>query len=95
VSQFLQTTLGPEVYEPVTTTYRKLRSSKGKEQPLASSPKRQTPRYLHIIALRDDKQQRDLDADLTGNLAVLKWDLVTEYTGLEANILDAPSMAIR
>jgi hypothetical protein len=68
-------------------TYRdKLRSSVRKENPLAPPPKRQIPSYLHVIAAADDEQQRRLEA-AAGNVAVLKWTVVEEYTGLTADIM--------
>jgi hypothetical protein len=71
----------------VVTTYRdKLRPLARKENPPAPLPKRQTPRYLHVIAAAEDEQQRRLEA-AGGNVAVLRWTVVEEYTGLTADIM--------
>lgn len=83
----MRATLGPEAHKPVVATYRsKLRSSARKENALVPLPTRQTPRYLRVIAAPDDEHQRHLEA-VGDSVAVLKWTVVEEYTGLTADIM--------
>jgi len=90
VAEFLGVILGPEAHKPVVKTYRKirnkLRSSAREENTLAPLPTRETPRYLRVIAAPDDKQQRRLEA-VANSVAVLKWKMVQEYTGLTADVM--------
>lgn len=84
MKNFFVTTLGPEIHSEVQTAYRaKLRSLT--EQNLA---RRQTPRFLRIIAADDDNdnQQHRLTAE-TGDVIGLKWDAVKGYAGSAADIL--------
>lgn len=88
VMKFLEATLGPNVHAPVVEIYcSKLRSSSYKEGARAPVPKRQTPRYLHVIAAPDDEEPRRLDTEAPDSVAVLKWDVVTNYTGLTVDVI--------
>ncbi|KAF8521901.1 hypothetical protein BU17DRAFT_87449 [Hysterangium stoloniferum] len=86
----LEMVLGPAVYTPIADIYRsKLRSSIRAQQQSASHSKRQTPRFLRIIATPDDKQQKRLKREWKGDVAVLQWDVVKGYIGSTADVLEA------
>lgn len=80
--------LGPEVYAPVETAYRsKFRSSTQTKQTIASQQQRQSPRFLRIIATPDDDQKNRLTTESTGDMVVLRWDVVKKYGGSAADIV--------
>jgi hypothetical protein len=88
VAKFFVMTLGPEVETEVETIYRsKLHSST--KQKLPFQPQRQTPRFLRIIVAADDddgKQRHRLTVE-TGDVVMLKWDVVKQYAGSAADTL--------
>jgi hypothetical protein len=78
----------------VVRTYRdKFRSSAREGNLLALPPKRQTPRYLHVIAGADDEHQRHLET-AADHVAELKWTVVEEYAGLSVDIMRQQVAAI-
>ena len=83
--------LGPEVYKPVADSYcNKLRGYTKAQELFASSPTRQTPRFLSIIATPDDEQEKHRAGERMGDsteVAVLRWSLVEKYLGSTANVI--------
>ncbi|KAF8521967.1 hypothetical protein BU17DRAFT_64689 [Hysterangium stoloniferum] len=73
----LEMILGPEIHVPIVETYhKKLRNSiQAQQQSASDSSRRQTPRFLRIIATPDDEQRERLKAEWKGDLAVLRWDV--------------------
>ena len=66
--------LGSADYRPVVNAISgKLRSfSKAPE----GGPRRPTPRFLRIIATRDDKKREGLNAEKTADVGFLRWECV-------------------
>jgi hypothetical protein len=66
--------LGSADYEPEVNAIRqKLRSfSKAPEE----QSRRPTPRFLRIIATRDDKKRERLNAEKSGDVGFLRWECV-------------------
>ena len=86
VKDLLTVMLGEGAFEPVVNVYReKHRSSIHAKKESSSQQKRQTPRYLRVIATPDDQQQKCLEAEAQGDVAVLKWDIVVRYAGSAAH----------
>jgi hypothetical protein len=56
----------------------KLRST---TKALASQLHRPTPRYLRIIATRDNKRVESFKADEKGDVGVLRWELIEQLFG--------------
>ncbi|KAF8510406.1 hypothetical protein BU17DRAFT_98110 [Hysterangium stoloniferum] len=79
----LEIILGPEIYMPIVETYcKKLHNSiQAQQQSASDSSRRQTPRFLRIIATPDDEQRERLKAEWKGDLAVLRWDVVRDCIG--------------
>lgn len=84
----LESMLGSAESKPLIDDYRqKLRSSTASSQKFASQPQRQTPRYLRIIATRDDNQKQRLKAEWKGDVGVMRWESVERYLGSVANVV--------
>jgi hypothetical protein len=82
----LKSMLGSAEYRPLVDDYRKkLGSSTAFDQRLASEPPRKTPKYLRIIATRDDERGQRLKAEWKGDVGVLRSDAVEQYFGSTAD----------
>ena len=93
MEKFFETILGPN--GPATETYRsKLCSSTKGVQVLDSSPMRQTPRFLRVIATPDDNQNDRLEGHSKGDMAILRWSFVNEYVGSSLDAITLPMSAI-
>jgi len=65
--------LGSADYKPVVNDIRQqLRSSTRAAEKSESQPQRQTPRFLRIIATRDDQKRERLKADGNGDVGFLR-----------------------
>ncbi|KAF8516724.1 hypothetical protein BU17DRAFT_92559 [Hysterangium stoloniferum] len=85
----LEMLLRPAVYAPIANSYhRNLCSSIQAQQQSASHSTRQTPRFLRIIAIPDDEEQKCLKGEWKGDVAVLRWDVVERYIGSMADSLE-------
>jgi hypothetical protein len=94
VLDLLKMLVGPEVYPPVADGYRsKLRSATQAKKDADSQPQRKTPRYLRVIASPDDTQRRRLETGYPGDVAMLRWDVMKEYSGA-ADIITTKMLAI-
>jgi hypothetical protein len=84
--------LGPEIYQPVVEHIRaRLRSA---DTPHKQLPKRETPRYLRIIASPDDEQDIRLRAEFQGDVGTLRWDVVKECVGSMADIAKSHMVSV-
>ena len=77
--------LGSAEYKFSVDEYRqKLRSCQNLN---ATQPLRKTPKYLRIIASPDDAQMERLNAEVNGDIGVLRWEVVKRYLGSTADIV--------
>ena len=74
--------MGKENYYPIVEGIRGNLRSEGQTRDLES--KRETCRFLSVVACPDDQQETRLHKD---NQATLKWDVVEDYVGPAANIV--------
>ena len=84
--------LGPAIQQQAIDGIRsRLRSAN--KQP-TSSQTRETPRYLHIIASPDDKQDIRLKAEFQGDVGIVKWNVVKECAGSIADTAKLHMMSV-
>jgi len=82
--------LGLDEYKPVVDEPYHLRSSTSSNQ---TESRRQTTRYLHIIATPDDKQNLRLKAERKGDLGILRWECVEQLVGSTAGVVGNTSQS--
>jgi hypothetical protein len=75
IEAMITTILGPRIFQQVPQDIRaKLRSAK---ETLGPEPPRKTPRFLRVVLSPDDSQEHRLSAEWEGNVATMRWDVVT------------------
>jgi hypothetical protein len=85
-------TVGLDEYKPAVEKHYRLRSSTSSDQ---TESRRQTPRYLRIIATPDDKQNLRLKAERQGDLGILRWACVEQLVGSTAGVVGNTSQSVQ
>ena len=95
ITDVLELMLGLAEYKLLLDQLRKtLRSSTKFDQQFASQPPRQTPKYLRIIATRDDEQEKRLKAEWKGDVGVLQWEGVEQYLDSTADVVSNGPLSV-